>query len=1224
MSATWSPSKCLEQLDSRDKDFRYMALSDLHTELQKTTFKVDSDSEKRITLKLLDMVATDGSGDVKGFAVKCIGPLAAKAQKAQVKTILEKLRDYLVDESKADDVRDIASIGLKGVIACIPDTQEQNVNEVIRTVPSKVVAAIGASGSGQDVIEHCLDVLEELLRRWGKQLASEKGLYTRAHAAVAPHLKSGRSSIRKKAINSIARLSFALPEDLFEELIKDILVNIASSKKAEHIRTFLSAIGAISRRVGYRLGRYLNDIIPVLLKFSNHPDFDEDDDMRETCFNALESIISKCPKETEAFLPEILVLVKQYMAYDPNYADDESFEEDDDFMDIDGSEEDFMDDDLDYSDDDDMSWKVRKAASRCLGSIFSSHPLKLQTTFEETGEFLVKKFLEREENVRVDVFATFVEVLNQAEKQTASAGNDVGVAIKAQIPALVKGVKKELSGKHEKTKIAVLVLLQKFVTVYEGILVDHVGDIIEGVQSVLSEKAASSPLKLEALEFTRVFLNTHSSSAFQTNVESLATIIYNVVGDKYSKICAAGLKICAEIAAVFATPGYDSTSTLGALYDTVFAKLTKLDLDQEVKEVAISSMGSIVSLLGDKLAADKLQAALEVFVERLSNEVTRFVAVKTFDSVATSPLNLDMSATVPAVLTSLASFLRQQNRQLKLATLSTLTNLVAKHGSSAKAVATFPTVLTEITAIISEADLHLAHLGLRLATAIVTINSGSVSAVVKDVIPKCLALLKSSFLQGVALESMLALYTALICSGSSAVDFNTFLSSLTSMTSEDLTKHSYHSIAQCIAVLVANSEGERETSVTNFVNEVKKSKNENSRLLSLYSIAEIGRQVDISANKDVKKVVLSCFESPSEDLKTAASVALGCLAVGKLRKFLPVILEEMKNNPQRQYLLLGSMREMIVRLSGTARGVKSLNKALDAHGLLDVLFQFTGTEEEGNRNVVAECLGKLASIDPPRVVVALKDRIGSESPETRACVTTAIKSTIHEEPQPIDAVLLEHFGAFVELIKDSEIIVRKAVLLTFNYAAHLKPHLVQPLLADFLPLLYAETKLKPELIKEFEVGPFKHKVDTGIELRQAAFETIYTLLETSLSSLDLNELISHVASPITDTYDLQMLAHLIIARLTKNAPQALVASIETLITPLRMALSDKPQGEAVQQQIERHDEMIRSTLRAIHSVSLIRGIDSSAPFNEFLTNTVMSGAIGEKYAAVAKEQNDRA
>jgi len=47
-----------------------MALSDLYTELQKDSFKVDSDSEKKIVNKLLSMVADDTSGDVKGFAVK--------------------------------------------------------------------------------------------------------------------------------------------------------------------------------------------------------------------------------------------------------------------------------------------------------------------------------------------------------------------------------------------------------------------------------------------------------------------------------------------------------------------------------------------------------------------------------------------------------------------------------------------------------------------------------------------------------------------------------------------------------------------------------------------------------------------------------------------------------------------------------------------------------------------------------------------------------------------------------------------------------------------------------------------------------------------------------------------------------------------------------------------------------------------------------------------------
>jgi cullin-associated NEDD8-dissociated protein 1 len=69
------------------------------------------------------------------------------------------------------------------------------------------------------------------------------------------------------------------------------------------------------------------------------------------------------------------------------------------------------------------------------------------------------------------------------------------------------------------------------------------------------------------------------------------------------------------------------------------------------------------------------------------------------------------------------------------------------------------------------------------------------------------------------------------------------------------------------------------------------------------------------------------------------------------------------------------VREAIVRLSSSTKGVKSLHKFLDQ--LLALLFEFTGTEEEGNRNVVAECLGKLALIDGARVIVALKDRVGS-------------------------------------------------------------------------------------------------------------------------------------------------------------------------------------------------------------------------------------------------------
>src|SRR3546814_12348166 len=61
-------------------------------------------------------------------------------------------------------------------------------------------------------------------------------------------------------------------------------------------------------------------------------------------------------------------LTLKFMAHDPNYAG--SDEEDDDAMDLeeDDEEDDFAEEDFDYSDDDDLSWKVDRKSTRLNSS----------------------------------------------------------------------------------------------------------------------------------------------------------------------------------------------------------------------------------------------------------------------------------------------------------------------------------------------------------------------------------------------------------------------------------------------------------------------------------------------------------------------------------------------------------------------------------------------------------------------------------------------------------------------------------------------------------------------------------------------------------------------------------------------------------------------------------------------------------------------------------------
>lgn len=127
--------------------------------------------------------------------------------------------------------------------------------------------------------------------------------------------------------------------------------------------------------------------------------------------------------------------------------------------------------------------------------------------------------------------------------------------------------------------------------------------------------------------------------------------------------------------------------------------------------------------------------------------------------------------------------------------------------------------------------------------------------------------------------------------------------------------------------------------------------------------------------------------------------------------------------------------------------------------------------------------------------------------------------------------------------------VRRVALVTFNSAAHNKPSLIRDLLDSVLPHLYNETKVRKELIREVslllyclskpvfyfevyphilfllqqvEMGPFKHTVDDGLDIRKAAFECMYTLLDSCLDRLDIFEFLNHVEDGLKDHYDIKV------------------------------------------------------------------------------------------------------
>src|SRR5271156_672868 len=110
-----------------------------------------------------------------------------------------------------------------------------------------------------------------------------------------------------------------------------------------------------------------------------------------------------------AFVQDLIDLSVQNLTYDPNYVQtDENEDEMEDAEDDDYEDDEFEEE---YSDDDDASWKVRRAAAKLLGAVIASYPSMLPKLYEEVAPTLIQRFSEREESVRVEILSTFRELV---------------------------------------------------------------------------------------------------------------------------------------------------------------------------------------------------------------------------------------------------------------------------------------------------------------------------------------------------------------------------------------------------------------------------------------------------------------------------------------------------------------------------------------------------------------------------------------------------------------------------------------------------------------------------------------------------------------------------------------------------------------------------------------------------------------------------------------------
>lgn len=293
-------------------------------------------------------------------------------------------------------------------------------------------------------------------------------------------------------------------------------INKSRDLNAAAARALIQTIGTVSRTVGYRLGRHLDQIIPLFLQYCGDAASEDEaqhseaaNELRESCFPGLESFVVKCPKEVASFLPNILKVSLAFMRYDPNYTFDEGQEtmdvdggvgqDGDEEVDEGGAEEEFDDYGCGSDDDDDTTWKVRKAALKVITAIIAtSSSLSLHSASSSPSaagaevlralvyqpwcvDAVIARFnRERDENVRLDVFQCVTSLVTTTQRLASKAASGVALStavdgisgsgggvesellqlLEIKVPLILHACTAQLVGHSVKSKSAVCALLR--------------------------------------------------------------------------------------------------------------------------------------------------------------------------------------------------------------------------------------------------------------------------------------------------------------------------------------------------------------------------------------------------------------------------------------------------------------------------------------------------------------------------------------------------------------------------------------------------------------------------------------------------------------------------------------------------------------------------------------------------------------------------------------------
>jgi cullin-associated NEDD8-dissociated protein 1 len=907
-------------------------------------------------------------------------------------------------------------------------------------------------------------------------------------------------------------------------------------------------------------------------------------------------------------------------------------DEDDEFADL--------DDDDAFSDVDDLSWKVRRCAAKVLYTVISSGPaIDSAVLFEKIAPVLISRMhLEREENVKFEVISAMTAMIKRTgqgalvtSRQTEgsfeivapsfnsrkrrrqdsdasldsldmnafqqsqssppviptspAAGPQADLAVLT--PKLVQALVKMWKKASIPLKQAAVNMLKSLTLTRNGAIADylqHIEDPIAdalkpsgpsssstGASSTASATAAS--LQIETLSLISVITETTPTSILLPFVITLIPGVTSTVKDRNFKVSSEALGALEQFVKALTPPRLPSTDQdlamqLEKLYDVIADRVTDNNADLEVRHRAIQVFGVLLARTATtKMLKPAMRSkGFDILKDRLANETTRLSSSRAISTsgAAVTPQNSVSSDWVRSVSLELGSNLRKADRSLRGACLDALKSLALNPITAAQYdEGTIGELSSLLLPLLTVSDLHLLTPTLVIFARIIPTNP---TTIVGDPLVKALTTIVCSPLVGSPLKALLLLVKVIGEQGAGAALMKGLLA--VGINGE------VSVVGRCIGTLVVYGGPHVGVAVTDFQKELQSAQDEKNKCLSLAVLGEVGLRTGPSSPV-APSTFMESLQSESDKVRVSAAVALGSAGSSNIPEYLPLILGNMGQSTASDYLLLHAVKEILQHPENIARNLTPYAKELWQK-------LFVASNSEDNLAVGAECIGRLAMIDPGTYLPELHQYLRDPKPITRGTVITAFRFTLADTSDAYNAFMKNTMvSLLMTMLGDPEIGNRRLAITTLNSAIHNKPGVVVPELNQILPVVLADTYIKQELLRQVSFGPFKITVDDGLDLRKSAYETLYALLDTptAISHISIPLFYDRILDGIPDDHDIRTLCNLMIGKLAVIDPDETRRRLPALAEKFKVVLSQKAKENAVKQEIEKLAEANAAVVR---------------------------------------------